>query len=47
MLVEGHGVSGIYIGAYESTKVLLGATDPAHTPVYKKLAAGASSGIVD
>ena len=39
--------SGIRIGAYEPMKVLFGATDPAHTPVYKKLAAGASSGIVD
>ncbi len=36
--------SGIRLGAYEPMKVLFGATDPAHTPVYKKLASGASSG---
>ncbi|XP_072038142.1 mitochondrial substrate carrier family protein ucpB-like [Amphiura filiformis] len=38
--------SGIRIGAYEPMKVLFGATDPAHTAVYKKLAAGASSGAI-
>ena len=36
--------SGFRIGAYEPMKVFLGATDPAHTPVYKKLTAGAVSG---
>ncbi len=36
--------SGIRIGAYEPMKVFLGATDPANTPVYKKLTAGALSG---
>ena len=36
--------SGFRIGAYEPMKVFLGATNPAHTPVYKKLTAGAVSG---
>eukprot|EP01064_Diplonema_japonicum_P031574 TRINITY_DN5701_c2_g1_i2.p1 TRINITY_DN5701_c2_g1~~TRINITY_DN5701_c2_g1_i2.p1 ORF type:complete len:296 (+),score=68.97 TRINITY_DN5701_c2_g1_i2:45-890(+) len=38
--------SGIRFGAYESFKELYGATDPKNTPLYKKLAAGASAGMV-
>ncbi|XP_071478063.1 mitochondrial substrate carrier family protein ucpB-like [Diadema antillarum] len=38
--------STIRLGAYEPIKVLFGATDPAHTPLYKKLAAGATSGAI-
>ncbi|KAJ9457456.1 Mitochondrial substrate carrier family protein ucpB [Diplonema papillatum] len=37
--------SGIRFGAYESFKELYGATDPKNTPLYKKLAAGASAGM--
>lgn len=36
--------SGIRLGAYEPLKWQLGATDPAHTPLWKKLVAGATSG---
>ncbi|XP_014669490.1 PREDICTED: mitochondrial substrate carrier family protein ucpB-like [Priapulus caudatus] len=35
--------SGIRLGAYEPLKVALGATDPAHTPLWKKITAGATS----
>ncbi|XP_002741139.1 mitochondrial substrate carrier family protein ucpB-like [Saccoglossus kowalevskii] len=38
--------STIRIGAYEPIKVWLGATDPAHTPLYKKILAGATSGAI-
>ena len=37
--------STIRIGAYEPIKVLFGATDRHHTPLAKKLGAGATSGI--
>lgn len=36
--------SGIRLGAYEPIKVLLGAKDKAHTPLWKKICAGAVSG---
>lgn len=36
--------STIRLGAYEPLKRLFGATDPAHTPLWKKLCAGACSG---
>ena len=38
--------STIRIGAYEPLKVLFGATDPARTPLWKKIAAGAISGTI-
>nr|XP_006824534.1 PREDICTED: mitochondrial substrate carrier family protein ucpB-like [Saccoglossus kowalevskii] len=38
--------STIRIGAYEPIKVWLGATDPAHTALYKKILAGATSGAI-
>ena len=38
--------SGIRFGAYETFKELYGATDPKNTPLYKKLAAGASAGML-
>ncbi|KAJ8046187.1 Mitochondrial substrate carrier family protein ucpB [Holothuria leucospilota] len=38
--------SSIRVGSYEPIKRLLGATDPAHTPFYKKLLAGALAGAV-
>lgn len=34
--------SAIRMGLYEQFKVLFGATDPAHTPLYKKVRAGGS-----
>ena len=37
---------GIRLGAYEPIKELYGATDPAHTPLWKKIAAGATSGMI-
>ena len=43
LLREG-SYSTIRIGAYEPLKVLLGATDPAKTPLWKKVVAGAISG---
>lgn len=36
--------STIRLGAYEPLKRLFGATDPAHTPLWKKICAGATSG---
>ena len=36
--------STIRLGAYEPLKRLFGATDPAHTPLWKKICAGAISG---
>ena len=36
--------SAVRMGAYEPIKYQLGATDRHHTPLYLKLAAGASSG---
>lgn len=38
--------SGIRLGAYEPIKVVLGATDKAHTPLWKKICAGAISGVI-
>ncbi|XP_071176606.1 mitochondrial substrate carrier family protein ucpB-like [Mytilus edulis] len=38
--------SGIRLGAYEPIKVLLGAKDKAHTPLWKKICAGAVSGVI-
>eukprot|EP01060_Flectonema_neradi_P026357 TRINITY_DN352_c0_g2_i2.p1 TRINITY_DN352_c0_g2~~TRINITY_DN352_c0_g2_i2.p1 ORF type:complete len:291 (+),score=27.09 TRINITY_DN352_c0_g2_i2:47-919(+) len=38
--------SGIRFGAYETFKELYGATDPKNTPLWKKLASGASAGMV-
>jgi len=36
----------VCLGAYEPLKVFLGATDPAHTPLWKKICAGATSGML-
>ena len=36
--------STIRLGAYEPIKRLFGATDPAHTPLWKKICSGAISG---
>lgn len=36
--------SGIRMGLYEPTKQALGATDPAHTPLYLKITSGALTG---
>jgi len=38
--------SGFRFGAYETFKELLGAKDPKNTPLWKKLAAGSSSGAI-
>lgn len=38
--------STIRLGAYEPFKELLGAHNPAKTPLWKKIAAGASSGAI-
>ncbi|XP_060069210.1 mitochondrial substrate carrier family protein ucpB-like [Ylistrum balloti] len=38
--------STIRMGAYEPVKVLFGATDPAHTPLWKKICAGALTGAI-
>lgn len=38
--------STIRLGAYEPLKVLFGATDPARTPLWKKVVAGAISGTI-
>ncbi|KAJ8302296.1 hypothetical protein KUTeg_021283, partial [Tegillarca granosa] len=38
--------STIRLGAYEPLKVFFGATDPAHTPLWKKICAGATSGAI-
>ncbi|XP_066283447.1 mitochondrial substrate carrier family protein ucpB-like [Branchiostoma lanceolatum] len=38
--------STIRLGSYEPMKELLGATDPAHTPLWKKILAGATSGAI-
>ncbi|XP_013388976.1 mitochondrial substrate carrier family protein ucpB-like [Lingula anatina] len=38
--------STIRLGAYEPMKKLFGATDPAHTPLWKKICAGAVSGSI-
>ena len=43
MMREG-SYSTIRLGAYEPLKWQLGATDPAHTPLWKKIVAGATSG---
>lgn len=45
-LVREASYSSIRIGAYEPIKRLFGATDPAHTPLYKKIASGATSGMI-
>ncbi|KAF6034843.1 hypothetical protein EB796_006849 [Bugula neritina] len=45
MLREG-SYSTIRLGAYEPLKSKLGATDPAHTPLWKKILAGATSGAI-
>lgn len=45
LLREG-SYSTIRLGAYEPLKRLLGATDTAHTPLWKKICAGAVSGAV-
>ena len=37
---------GIRLGAYEPIKELYGATDPANTPLWKKIAAGGTSGMI-
>lgn len=36
--------SAIRLGAYEPMKEILGASDPLHTPLYKKIMAGAITG---
>jgi hypothetical protein len=38
--------SGLRVGLYEPVKNLFGAKDPAHTPLYLKVASGACSGMV-
>ena len=38
--------STIRLGAYEPLKLQLGATDVAHTPLWKKITAGAISGTI-
>lgn len=38
--------STIRLGLYEPFKVYLGATDPAHTPLWKKICSGAMSGMI-
>ena len=43
MMREG-SYSTIRVGAYETLKWQFGATDPAHTPITKKLVSGANSG---
>jgi len=43
MMREG-SYSTIRFGIYEPIKVQLGATDPAHTPLWKKITAGAAAG---
>lgn len=45
MMREG-SYSTIRLGAYEPLKVKLGATDIAHTPLWKKIVAGATSGTI-
>ncbi|KAL4225977.1 hypothetical protein ACF0H5_013964 [Mactra antiquata] len=45
LLREG-SYSTIRLGAYEPFKKLFGATDPAHTPLWKKICAGAISGAI-
>lgn len=45
MMREG-SYSTIRLGAYEPLKVKLGATDIAHTPLWKKIVAGAMSGTI-
>ncbi|KAI0210399.1 Mitochondrial substrate carrier family protein ucpB [Lamellibrachia satsuma] len=45
LLREG-SYSTIRLGAYEPFKRLYGATDPAHTPLWKKILAGATSGAI-
>lgn len=43
LLREG-SYSTIRLGAYEPLKKCFGATDPAHTPLWKKICSGAISG---
>lgn len=43
-LLRESSYSTLRIGAYEPLKRLFGATDPAHTPLWKKICAGAISG---
>jgi hypothetical protein len=38
--------SSIRLGLYEPFKVMLGCTDPAHTPLYIKFLAGSMAGMV-
>ncbi|XP_063721705.1 mitochondrial substrate carrier family protein ucpB-like isoform X2 [Symsagittifera roscoffensis] len=45
-LMRESSYSTIRLGAYEPIKRLLGATDPAHTPLWKKICAGATSGAI-
>ncbi|KAI6660163.1 Mitochondrial substrate carrier family protein ucpB-like [Oopsacas minuta] len=45
-LMREFSYGGIRLGAYEPIKELFGATDPAHTPLWKKIAAGGTSGMV-
>eukprot|EP00929_Paragymnodinium_shiwhaense_P005574 TRINITY_DN10773_c0_g2_i2.p1 TRINITY_DN10773_c0_g2~~TRINITY_DN10773_c0_g2_i2.p1 ORF type:complete len:1052 (-),score=153.95 TRINITY_DN10773_c0_g2_i2:687-3842(-) len=45
-LIRELSYSGIRMGLYEPTKELLGATDPAHTPLHLKVAAGALTGTI-
>jgi hypothetical protein len=45
LLREG-SYSTIRMGGYDVMKNQLGATDPAHTPLWKKITAGAVSGAV-
>ena len=45
-LMREFSYGGIRLGAYEPIKDLFGATDPAHTPLWKKIAAGGTSGMI-
>ncbi|XP_061193266.1 mitochondrial substrate carrier family protein ucpB-like isoform X2 [Saccostrea echinata] len=45
-LIREGSYSTIRFGAYEPLKVYFGATDPAHTPLWKKICAGAISGTI-
>ena len=45
-LLREFSYGGIRLGAYEPIKELFGATDPAHTPLWKKIAAGGTSGMI-
>ena len=45
-LLREFSYGGIRLGAYEPIKELYGATDPSHTPLWKKIAAGGTSGMI-